>query len=257
MSRPTWQLPTGVSRGTWDYFQSPSIAEKYDEYFANDPLFDFDQQILREEFATPGCVADLGCGTGRALLPLAHAGHRGLAIDMSLHMLQVVRQKAVAERLPIECLQANLTELDAVAANSVDYAMCMFSTLGMIHGRENRRRVLGHVRRILRPGGRFVLHVHNFWFNLWDPGGPWWVLKSVAGATRASGLEVGDKYYGYRGVPNMFLHVFRPRELRGDLCQAGFRIRRWIPLSVKDRHALSRPWWLPTLRANGWIVSVE
>lgn len=254
---PTWQLPPGVSRGTWDYFQSPSIAENYDEYFAGDTLFEFDQQVLREEFDRPGLVADLGCGTGRALVPLARDGHRGLAIDMSPHMLRVVQQKANAERLPIECLQANLTELDAVADNSIDYAMCMFSTLGMIRGHENRRRMLIHVRRMLRIGGRFVLHVHNFWFNLRDPSGPWWVLKSLAAAARSSELEVGDKFYSYRGVPNMFLHVFRERELRNELRRAGFQVRRWIPLTVKDRHALPRPWFLPTLRANGWIVSVE
>ena len=92
-------------------------------------------------------------------------------------MLAVVGEKAAEEHLPIERLRANLVELDCLADASVDYAVSLFSTLGMIHGRPNRQRALGHVRRMLKPGGVLVLHVHNFWYNLFDPGGPWWVLK--------------------------------------------------------------------------------
>lgn len=262
MTVPEWKLPPGVSRGTWDYAQSSSVAEDYDDYHALNPLFDFEESVLREEFARPGLVADLGCGTGRALVPLVRAGHRGLAVDLSEKMLGVVREKAALENLDIECLQANLAELDAVADESVDNAMCLFSTLGMIRGRAVRRRALGHMRRILRPGGRLVLHVHNFWFNVWDPGGPWWVVRSLLAASapsarRRDDWDLGDKYYPYRGVPNFYLHVFRNRELRADLRSAGLRVRRWIPLDVRRRHALRAGWLLPALRANGWIVVCE
>ncbi|MCA9259955.1 MAG: class I SAM-dependent methyltransferase [Planctomycetales bacterium] len=252
--RPAWRLPQGVSRASWDYFRSASIADDYDAYFAWNSLFEFDQRILDENFAPHGRVADLGCGTGRALLPLVRSGRRGLAIDLSPHMLRIVRDKAVAEDLPIACLQANLVELDAVADHAVDDAMCLFSTLGMIQGRANRRRALEHVRRIVRPGGCFVLHVHNFWFNLRDPGGPWWVATNLLSAPFRKGVEIGDKWFPYRGLPKMFLHVFRWRELASDLEEAGWRIERRIRLDVERRHALRHPWWLPALRTNGWIV---
>src|SRR5262249_58740241 len=36
--------------------------------------------------------------------------------------------------------------------------------------------------RLLRPGGRFVLHVHNRWFNLWDPQGRRWLLGNTLAA---------------------------------------------------------------------------
>ncbi|TWT73501.1 hypothetical protein Pla123a_38370 [Posidoniimonas polymericola] len=261
MSLPEWKLPPGVPRGVWDYAQSVAVAQDYDDYHALNPLFEFEEAVLREEFSRPGTVADLGCGTGRALLPLVREGHRGLAIDLSQNMLDVVREKAELERLPVECLQANLTELDAVADQSVDYAMCLFSTLGMIRQRKMRRRALAHMRRVLRPGGRLVLHVHNFWFNLWDPGGPWWVARSLAAAAspraRGGDWDLGDKYFPYRGVPNFYLHVFRERELRADLRTAELAVRRWIPLEVRRRHALPHPWFARALRANGWIVVVE
>lgn len=284
MAIPDWRLPPGVPRGAWDYAQSKLIADDYDEYHAENTLFEFEEQVLHEEFGEPpasatGVIADLGCGSGRALLPLCRAGWRGLAIDLSEAMLDVVREKAVLDNLPIDCVQANLVELtpDLVPDASADHAMCLFSTLGMIRGRENRQTALRDMRRILKPGGRLVLHVHNFWFNLYDPGGPGWVLKSLARGTRNSlplrgkagvgeprgsatstpPYETGDKTYPYRGVPNFFLHVFRPSELRRDLRAANLRIRRWIPLDVGRRHALPRPWWCPSLRANGWIIVAE
>jgi SAM-dependent methyltransferase len=259
MQIPHWQLPPGVSHGTWEYTQRESIADDYDDYFACNSLFEFDEPLLAEEFATPGLVADLGCGTARALVPLVRGGHRGLAIDLSDNMLTIVEEKAADQDLDIKCLQANLVELtpDLVADGSVDYAMCMFSTLGMIRGHANRQRVLANAFRMLKPGGKFVVHVHNFWFNLHDPGGPWWVLQNLLQAAVQRDLEVGDRYFPYRGVPDMYLHVFRPRELRRLYTGAGFRIRRWVPLEVTRRHPLSRPWFLQSLRANGWIVVGE
>lgn len=251
---PQWQLPKGVSRGTWDYARASHIADEYDAYFAENRLFELDEQVLARHFTPPGIVADLGCGSGRALVPLVRRGLRGLAIDLSDEMLRVVAAKARQENLDITCVQANLVELDQLDDASVDYAMCMFSTLGMIRGSENRMRALGHARRILKPAGLFVLHVHNWWYNLYDPGGPWWLLGNLFRPLVDRRIERGDKFFEYRGIPNMFLHVFTRREIRRDLQRAGFRIVEWIPLDPRRHRPLRRPWLLENLRANGWII---
>ncbi len=253
-TRPSWQLPPGVTRGLWDYAHAEHIARDYDEYFAYNRLFDFDEDILRRHFTRPGVVVDLGCGTGRALIPLVRSGHCGVAIDLSLEMLSVVRDKAALEHLPIHCLRANLVELDCLADSVADFAVCLFSTLGMVRGAPNRRRTIEHVRRILKPDGKFVLHVHNFWYNLFDPGGPWWVLKSLLTAPFTRDFDIGDKFFDYRGIPKMFLHVFRRKELLSLLRVSGFRILDLIPLDYRRTSRLRMPWLLGRLRANGWIV---
>ena len=70
-NKPPWQLPQGVSHGLWDYTQSEFIAEDYDEYFSYTSLFELDQSIVLDTLERVGrkgdLVADLGCGTGRAL----------------------------------------------------------------------------------------------------------------------------------------------------------------------------------------------
>src|SRR4029077_12342721 len=106
--RPSWQLPPGVTRAMWEYARAEHIARDYDEYFAQNRLFEFDEAVLARHFTQPGVVVDLGAGTGRALVPLARRGHHGIAVDLSREMLDVIGEKAVEEKLPIDRLMANM-----------------------------------------------------------------------------------------------------------------------------------------------------
>ena len=260
-NRPQWQLPKGVSHGLWDYTQSNSIADDYDEYFSYTSLFELDQGLVLETLAQVGkpndLVADLGCGTGRALVPVVEAGYRGLAIDLSWPMLQLVQQKAQQQNLNIQCLRTNLVEMNGLAENSVDHCICLFSTLGMISGKDNRQATLQHIARIMKPGGRFILHVHNYWYNLYDPGGPKWLIRNWLKSLFTKNVQRGDRQFSYRGVPNMFLHVFRYREIKRALKSAGLSIERTVPLHAQRQRPLCNPWLFRDLRANGWIFSIR
>ena len=251
---PQRRPPLGVTPGVWRYIQAGHIAQQYDDYFALNRLFEFDQQVLARVINPPGLVVDLGCGTGRALLGLARRGFRGLAVDLSRDMLRIVAQKARADHLPIQLLQANLVQLDCIRSRSADHAVCLFSTLGMICPRENRHRLLAHARRILKPGGLFVLHVHNLWYNLFDPAGRRWLLGHLPAALLRRNLELGDKLFDYRAIPRMFLHTFTRGELQRALTGVGFRIRELIPLDADRRRPLRMGWFFGRFRANGWIV---
>ena len=255
--RPHWRLPPGVSRGAWQYAQTEHIADEYDDYFAHNLLFQFDQQVLARHFATPGLVVDLGCGTGRTLLPLARRGFRGVGVDLSRPMLTIVGRKAAREGLHVARLQANLVQLDCLRDRSADYCTCLFSTLGMIRGREHRGRVLAHARRILKPGGLFVVHVHNVWFGLLDPVSRAWLVRQLLRALVRRDVDLGDKFFDYRGIPKMFLHTFTRRDLVQSLTDAGFRLRELIPLAVTRQSPLRHPWFFGSIRANGWIAVCE
>ena len=255
--RSNWQLPPGVPRGVWDYTHEDHVARQYDEYFAENHLFAVDEQILARCFSQPGLVIDLGCGTGRALLPLARRGFRCLGVDLSLPMLQVVGQKAKDESLRIDRIQANLVQLDCFRDDGADYAVCLFSTLGMIHGRDNRLRALRHVRRILKPGGLFVLHVHNVCYNLYNPRGRRWLARHLGARLLGRHVDPGDKFFVYRGIPKMYLHTFTQHELTGSLAATGFRLKQLIPLAANRRNTLRWPWLLGRWRANGWVAICE
>ncbi len=252
--RAPWQLPPGVPSGVWEYAQSEEIAEGYDEYFALHPLFEIDEGLLHARLSPPGPVVDLGCGTGRALLPLARRGFTTVGVDLSQSMLRIVAQKAAHDGVRVHGVRANLAELSCFQSGVFECAICLFSTLGMIRGRRHRDRFLGQVRRMLRPGGRFIVHVHNLWSNLLTSPGRRWLVPHLLQATIDRRIEWGDKFFSYRGVPRMFLHTFRRRELLADLHRAGFVVEELFWLDAGCRGRLRRPWLFGGVRASGWIA---
>ncbi|TWU62406.1 MULTISPECIES: class I SAM-dependent methyltransferase [Crateriforma] len=264
---PQWRRPRGVAPGTWQYLHQRTIADHYDAFVADTPLCHLDDEFLAELFPrreTAGCrIADLGCGTGRSAIPLARRGYDVVAIDLSRPMLQNLMRR-VAQEIPtdsqpdlpigrIDPVQANLVEMGALADDSVDHTICMFSTLGMIQGHANRNAVLKHARRMTRDGGRLVVHVHHraAWFA--EPGGMRrWLASAVKSWTRKD-LEFGDHVYAYRGLSQMFLHRFSQTEITAAVHQAGWTVDQVHRIAADGTGFLSRRPRLPS-KIGGFIV---
>ena len=257
-TRPAWQLPPGISRGTWDYLHTPSIADDYDRYFQDHPLLKLDIEVVRrllpkvpqEQFT----IADFGCGTARVARALIPLGHRVLNVDLSRHMLrQASQQDATHEQLS-SCVQANLVQLDWLRDSILDMAVCLFSSIGMIRGREHRQKFLSHVCRSLRADAPLILHVHNRLRSLLDPGGPAWLLKTWLSSWTNRDWEYGDRVYAYRGLPSMFLHIYSRRELVNDLKTAGFTKLQILPINSTADDLLPPATRFTNVRAGGYFV---
>ncbi|HMF14560.1 MAG TPA: methyltransferase domain-containing protein [Gemmataceae bacterium] len=248
-----WQLPPGVSREAWDYIHSPEVAQKYDARLAGSSLLSADLEVARKHFAVPGRLIDLGCGTGRLLLDFAGRGFDVTGVDLSEEMLRVAASKIAQAGLRVQLLKANLVELNALADEAFDYAACLFSTLGMIDGCEQRRQTIAHVYRLLRPGGKFLLHVHNRWFHFWDREGRMWLLRDlVRSMLRARGA--GDRSMPpHQGLAGLKLHHFTRRESRSLLSSVGFRVAEVEPLGLGPDARLCCPRWCGWLRAYGFL----
>jgi SAM-dependent methyltransferase len=259
MSKPPpadWQLPPGVNRGLWDYLHSPGVADGYDAGLAGTPLFDIDRRFVEEHCPGPGRLLDLGCGTGRLLLAMAQHGWWTLGVDLSPEMLRVAAGKARSAGVAVSLLRANIAELDALADESFDCVACLFSTLGMVLGAAARRRVAAHAFRLLRPGGRFILHVHNRWFNARDRAGRAWLIRDWLRSW--TGAESGDRIMPvHQGIAGLTLHLFTRREACRLLTEAGFRLFEVRPVSLRPDSRLPWPGWLGGLRAYGYLLAAE
>ncbi len=258
---PTWRLPPGVAPGTWEYTQRESIANEYTEFLKNTPLISLDLVITLRALPSPKAdretrVVDLGCGDGRALRSLWEVGYDVIGVDMSQPMLHRVTQEAYQDELASRLVRANLVQLNGFTDGIVDHAICLFSTIGMIHGREHRRTFLRHAARLVKPGGTFVLHVHNRNDAWRDRPSAAAYLQSAWQALRSKDCEVGDRTYSYRGLADMFLHTYSLPELQSDLLACGWRISKIVSLSPQSDAVLSSPWLVPSLRAGGFIAVV-
>jgi ubiquinone/menaquinone biosynthesis C-methylase UbiE len=250
---PAWKLPEGVDASLWEYAHTPRLAQDEDTYFQSAPLFVADAEALSRRFTVPGPLIDLGCGAGRHAIQFARRGFPVAAVDLAQPMLAVVDEKAQRLGLPIQGVRANLCRLGCFPDQSFQYALSMFSTLGMIRGASARRHALAEAFRILRPGGQMALHAHNLWLNLRDPQGRRWLVPQLAKIWQRD-PEAGDRRMTYRGIPGMVVHLFRWGELRSLITSVGFDLEE--VLAIDEIHAQPIPWpWLGhPLRAGGWIL---
>jgi ubiquinone/menaquinone biosynthesis C-methylase UbiE len=250
---PQWRLPIGVNASLWQYAHSARLARDEETYFAGHPLFAADSHLLAERFVEPGPLIDLGCGSGRHTLQFARRGFPVVAVDLSWWMLHVLGERTRAEGLRVARVQANLCGLGCLPDRTFQYALSMFSTLGMIRSTRARERALEETFRILQPGGWVALHAHNIWLNIHDRQGRRWLLKQAGKVLRRQ-PDAGDRRMFYRGVPNMEVHLYRWRELRRELRAAGFKITEVVPIDTTSARLIPAPWFFHSLRAGGWVV---
>jgi len=241
-----------ITPGVRDYLASRHIAEDYDRYFQYNELFRFDTQALDRWLKEPGRLLDLGCGTGRHVAHFAARGFEVTGVDLSEHMLAAARRKLGAERVAATLVQGDITRLGELGLGRFDGAICMFSTLGMIYGAENRLRFMRSVRELLEPGGLFAFHVHNRWHNLLYADGRQYLWRALRDRLRGRPEAYQKEVEGYRGIQALSLYVFTDREARRVARAAGFEVEELLYLNQRRNGVLRGP--CKGLRANGFLL---
>jgi len=238
-----WQLPPGVDRGLWDYLHADDMVAGYDEQMRVSPLAAADVAFCERVFPTPGKLVDLGCGTGRLCVHFAARGYDCVGVDLSDEMLAKARENEPR----VSWVKGNLVELTELPAASFDYAACLFSTLGMVRGADNRAKVVANAFRLLKPGGRFVLHAHNRYFG----GLGWQRVLGQRWKTLLGGANAGDitMSQAYGGAP-LTLHHFTQREATALLEDAGFVVREVLAIGDDGTPASAS-------RIYGWLTMCE
>src|SRR5437899_4200252 len=136
----------------------------------------------------------------------------------------------------IRYIKANLVDLTELPDASFDYAACLFSTLGMVRGKENRVKVIANAFRLLKPGGRFVLHVHNRYFH------------GLGRRNWGRGDITMPQAYG--GAP-LTLHHFTRQEAVRLLTDAGFEMKELQAVDIDGKRAN----WPTMMRAYGYLLT--
>jgi SAM-dependent methyltransferase len=148
---------------TSSYDAIPDFALLYDSV----PLYAARQDIgfyVQEAAAVRGPVLELGCGTGRILLPLARAGCTVVGLDNSRQMLARCRAKLAAEPAPVRS-RVTLHEHDVGDFDlGARYPLIIapFRILQHLPQVDDQLRFLAAVVRHLAQGeGRFIFDVFN------------------------------------------------------------------------------------------------
>ncbi len=138
-----------------------AIASLYDiEHVGYDDDLDL---YLNLAVATGDPILELGCGTGRLLIPLAEAGHRVTGIDLSRPMLDRARQFAetagVLDRVTLQ--RGAMTDADLAPGGP--FGLVIVAINGLLHlpTAAAQREAFAAARRALDPRGQLVIDVLN------------------------------------------------------------------------------------------------
>lgn len=136
------------------------IAQYYDLLYAEQtddlPLW------LSLAEAGGGPVLELGCGTGRVLLPLAQAGHAVTGLELSTAALQAAQTKlrVLGPEAGVTLVQADMRQF-ALARR--DFALALIPTNTLMHclTTADQLACLRAVHDHLRPGGRVAIDLFH------------------------------------------------------------------------------------------------
>jgi cyclopropane fatty-acyl-phospholipid synthase-like methyltransferase len=160
-----------------------------------------------------GSVLDAGCGTGENALFFASRGQKVTGIDFLVEPINRARQKA-AER----GVTATFLVMDALALRELPEVFDSVIDSGLFHvfDDEDRRRYVGGLASVLRPGGRLFL----LCFSDAEPG--------EQGPRRVSRKEIEDAFAGGWVVESVEPTRFEVRPDPNDISFSEGGPRAWF-----------------------------
>lgn len=146
---------------------SPSTARTFDRFAR---FYDADYRHYDDDLAAIADLAgevgdpilELGCGTGRALIPLAAAGHSITGVDISPALLQAAKAKVQGANYAshITLHEADLRTFD-LPNKDFAFAFCTSNTLMHLTTQADQVAALRNAHRHLRPDGLLFVDLFN------------------------------------------------------------------------------------------------
>lgn len=156
-----------------DAARERKLARFYDLEYAGymDDVEFYVQHALAMDPEKTRPLLELGCGTGRVLVPLAEAGFRVVGVDQSVGMLEVCRERAervgVAER--VEVVRADVRDLSGVMGGPFNLAFCALNTFAYLRTTQEQVAMLRSLHPLLVQHGVLVLDLTPPGRNLLPP----------------------------------------------------------------------------------------
>jgi SAM-dependent methyltransferase len=145
------------------YDDNPVLAEFYDSVvpYRERQDVNFFVQIAQD---CGGPVLELGCGTGRVLIPTAKSGVEIFGLDASPRMLSVCREKLSHELNDVQSKVVGLVQGDMRTfdlSRKFNLVTIPFRPFQHLLTVEDQLSCLENIRKHLAPGGQLVLDIFN------------------------------------------------------------------------------------------------
>jgi SAM-dependent methyltransferase len=162
-------------------------------------------------------VLDLGCGNGRLLGLFKEENVIYTGIDNSEKIIEIAKRKNPEATFFI------MDSLDLpFQDNYFDKIFCI-AVLHHIPSVYFRRQLMKEAKRVLRPGGIFIITVWNLWpqYKYFKKIIKFSILK-ILGKTE---LDFKDIFVPWQNKVNRYIHCFTKRELEKLIRAVGFKLK--------------------------------
>ena len=144
------------------------ISEFYDAEYADQPMLRHDVGFFVAHLGNRRRdVLEIGCGSGRAAVPIACAGHRVVGFDIDTQMLRIAgarRKEAGLDESRLALFRADATNPRWPAKlrrRKFDLCCCFFNTFLAFGDPKGQEACLRAARSVLKPRGRLWIDVFN------------------------------------------------------------------------------------------------
>ena len=133
------------------------FARFYDAYVG-----DYDRDIPLYLGLAAAChspIVEIGCGSGRVLLPLLRAGHTVTGVDISDEMLLLAKTRLESAHLGEKCRLLHHNFVDDALPEKYGLALVTYYTFNYLLTQKDQRAFLRRIADSLEPGARIGLHL--------------------------------------------------------------------------------------------------
>jgi SAM-dependent methyltransferase len=158
------RLAAALAAGTTEHYEDAALYDH--EYKRRRDDVRWYRRLAAEELGTPGggrAILELGCGSGRTLVPLVRDGWRVVGVDAAPAMLARCRERlAHLGREAAGRAELHRADFRALAlGRRFPLVICPFNAFMHLYARQDVERFLAVVQRHLAPGGLFAFDVLN------------------------------------------------------------------------------------------------
>ena len=132
------------------YYDSLMEPQFYDDYHA----FIYKHCQFNE-------VLELGCGTGEIAIRLSKDGKHVFASDLSLDMLEVAKQKAMAENVNLILQRVDMSDFST--SHQVDLVLCLCDSINYLLNPEDVLKTFQNVYSSLKDNGTFIFDIDSLY----------------------------------------------------------------------------------------------
>ena len=168
-------------------------AELYDEQFAKTFPSSWEMQVLNKYLQVKGSLLDVGCGTGRHVVPFAKRKFDVFGVDKDKELIKAVRTKLKQKKLRAGLIVADACNLPFRNC-SFGYIISMGNTLGDVGvHRKERENIVREMKRTAKRNSILIIElVHRYWRPRDLLEWLWNYVATTIHMLRGKSIEYGD-----------------------------------------------------------------